>query len=71
MDAASQLREAQADLADLEAQLEDQRITQESVTADVEGQYLQATTQYEADLELSRSGLVDRVTLMKSRLAME
>jgi HlyD family secretion protein len=71
MDAEAQLREAQADLANLQAQLEDQRITQESVTADVEGQYLQAKTPYEADLELSRSGLVDRVTLMKSRVAME
>ena len=71
MDAASQLREAQADLADLEAQLEDQRITQESVTADTEGQYLKAKTPYEVDLELSRSGLENRITLMKSRVAME
>ena len=71
LEAAAQLREAQADLADLQAQLEDQRLTQESVTADVEGQFLQARAQHDADLELSRSGLTDRVTLMKSRVAME
>ena len=71
LDAAAQLREAQAGLANLQAQLEDQRLTQESVTADVEGQYLQAKTQHNAELELSKSGLTDQVTLMKSRVAME
>ena len=71
LDATAQLRQAQADLANLVAQLEDQRLTQESVTADVEGQYLQAKAQHDADLELSKSGLTDRVTLMKSRVAME
>ena len=71
LDAAAQLREAQAELANLHAQLEDQRLTQESVTADFEGQYLQAKAQHDADLELSKSGLTDQVTLMKSRVAME
>ena len=71
LDAEAQLREAEADLANLRAQLEDQRLTQESVTADVEGQYLQAKAQYEADLALSKEGLTDQVTLMKSRVAME
>lgn len=71
LDASAQLRQVQADLANLVAQLEDQRLTQESVTADVEGQYLQAKAQHDADLELSKSGLTDQVTLMKSRVAME
>lgn len=71
LDAEAQLRAVQAELANLHAQLEDQRLTQESVTADVEAQFLQAKAQYDADLELSRSGLTDRVTLMKSRVAME
>ena len=71
LDAKAQLRAAQADLANLQAQLEDQRLTQESLTADIEGQYLQAKAQHEADLELSKSGLTDRVTMMKSRVAME
>ena len=71
LDAEAQLRAAQADLANLQAQLEDQRLTQESVAADLEGQYLQAKAQYEADLELSKAGLTDQVTLMKSRVAME
>ena len=71
LDAAAQLRQAQADLANLQAQLEDQRLTQESVAADIEGQFLQAKAQYEADLELSRDGLTDQITLMKSRVTME
>ena len=71
LDSEAQLREAQADLANLRAQLEDQRLTQESVTADFEGRFLQAKAQYEADLELSKSGLTDQVTLMKSRVVME
>lgn len=71
LDAEAQLRQTQADLANLRAQLEDQELTQKSVTADVEGQYLQAKAQYDADVELSKSGLTDRVTLMKSRVAME
>ena len=71
LEAAAQLREARAGLANLQAQLEDQRLTQKSVAADVEGQYLQAKTQHDAELELSKSGLTDQVTLMKSRVAME
>ena len=71
LDAEAQLREAEADLANLRAQLEDQRLTQESVNADLEGQYLQAKAQYEADLALSKEGLTDQVTLMKSRVSME
>ena len=70
-DATAQLREAQADLANLRSQLEDQRLTQESVIAEVEGHFLQAKAQHDADLELSKSGLTDPVTLMKSRVAME
>lgn len=71
LDAAAQLKAAQADLANLEAQLEDARLTQESVTADIEGRYLRSKAQYEAESELARAGLIDQVTLMKSRVDME
>lgn len=71
LESESQLKETQADLANLQAQLEDERLTQASVTAQVEGEYLDAKAQYEADLELSKAGLTDRLTLMKSRVAME
>ena len=71
LESEAQLKETQADLANLQAQLEDERLTQASVTAQVEGEYLEAKAQYEADLELSKAGLTDRVTLMKSRVAME
>lgn len=71
LESEAQLKEAQADLANLQAQLEDERLTQASTTAQVEGEYLEAKAQYEADLELKQAGLTDRVTLMKSRVAME
>ena len=71
LDAEAQLKAAQADLANLKAQLEDERLNRESVTAEIEGQYLQAKAQHDADLELSEEGLVDKVTLKKSQVAME
>ena len=71
LDAEAQLKAAQADLANLQAQLEDERLNQESLTAQIEGQYLEAKAQYDADFELSAAGLTDRVTLMKSRVAMD
>ena len=71
LDAEAQLKETQADLANLQAKLEDERLNQESTTAEIEGQYLQSKAQYDADFELADEGLIDQVTLMKSRVAME
>ncbi len=71
LDAEAQLKEVQADLANLIAQLEDERLNQESVIAEVEERYLQAKAQHEADLELAKSGLTDQITLVKSRVSME
>ena len=71
LDAEAQLRGAQAELANLHAQHEDARLTQESVTADIEGQFLQAKAQYEAELQLSKAGLIDQVTLAKSPVSVE
>lgn len=71
LDAQAQLRAAQADLANLTAQLEDQRLNQESLVADIEGQYLHARAQYNADFELSKDGLIDAVTVKKSLVSMQ
>lgn len=71
LDAEAQLREAQADLANLHAKLEDERLNQESTMAEIEGQYLQSKAQHDADFQLAGEGLIDQVTLMKSRVAME
>ena len=71
LDALAQLNAAQADLANLRAQLEDQRLNQESLTADIEGQYLHAKAQYDAEYQLSQEGLIDKVTLKKSLVAMQ
>ncbi len=71
LDAEAQLKGAQADLANLQAKLEDERLNQESTTAELEGQYLQSKAQYDADFQLAGEGLIDQVTLMKSRVAMD
>ena len=71
LDAEAQLKGAQADLANLQAKLEDERLNQESTTAEIAGQYLQSKAQYDADFQLAAEGLIDQVTLMKSRVAME
>ena len=71
LDAEAQLKGAQADLANLQAKLEDERLNQESTTAEIEGQYLQSKAQHDADFQLAGEGLIDQVTLMKSRVAME
>lgn len=70
-DAESQLRGAEADYANLQAQLESQRLDQESTTADMRGLYLQAKAQFDADLEQSKFGLISDVELTKSRVAAE
>ncbi len=56
-------------MANLQAKLEDERLNQESTTAELEGQYLQSKAQYHADFQLAGEGLIDQVTLMKSRVA--
>ncbi len=71
LDSAAQLKGAEADLANLRAQLEDQRLNQASLTAVAEVDYLQAKAQYDADREQFESGLLDRVSLTKSRVTME
>ena len=62
LDALAQLNRAQADLSNLRAQLEDQRLNQESLTTDIEGQYLHAKAQYDAEYRLSQEGLIDATT---------
>ncbi len=71
LDAQAQLKGAEADLANLHAQLEDQRLNQASNTALIEGQFRQAEAQYAADLEKEKYGLIDQVTLTLSRVNKE
>ncbi len=71
LDAQAQLAAAVADLANLRAQLESQRLDQESASALIEGEYKQAKAQFDADLEQSKFGLISAVELTKSRVTME
>ena len=71
LDAQAQLAAAKADLANLRAQLEGQRLDQESAAALIEGEYKQAKAQYDADLEQSKFGLISAVELTRSRVTME
>lgn len=71
LDAESALRAAEAQYGALEAQLETQRLDQATLAAQVESEQLQAQAQFEADSELAAEGLLDRLSLMKSRVAAE
>jgi len=71
LDVEAQLKAAEADLANLKATLEGLRLDQESAAAQLEGEYLQAKAQYDADLEQSKHGLISAVELTISRVTME
>ena len=70
-DAQSELRAAEADYADLQAQLEMQRVDQAVTAAQVESEYLQTKTEWEANQELANDGLTDQVTLRISKVKVE
>lgn len=71
LDAEAALRAAEAQYGALEALLETQRLDQATLAAQVESEQRQAQAQFEADSELAREGLLDRLSLMKSRVAAE
>jgi len=71
LDAQAALRNAEAQYGALEARLESERLDQETLAAQVESEQLQAQAQYEADARLAEQGLLDKLTLMKSRVAAE
>ncbi len=68
-EAVSQLKGAEADYANLKAQLESQKFQQEATAAEVESDYQQAQVQYDANQQLSAAGIVDKITLRKSEVA--
>ena len=71
LDAQAALRNAEAQYGALEARLETERLDQETLAAQVESEQLQAQAQYDADAKLQQEGLLDALTLMKSRVAAE
>jgi len=71
IDADSQLKAAEASLANLRVQLESQRLTQESVVAQVQSDYEQADVQWKTNQDLSKDNLVPDLTLKLSKAKAE
>ena len=71
LEADRQLNSAEAELVNLRATLETQRLSQEAAVASVEAQYNDAMRQYEANKELAERGLISLHELGRSRDAAE
>ncbi len=68
LDAALQVRAAEAGLANLRVQLQQERLAQESAAAAVRADYLQAKLQAEVNEELARQELVSNLVLKQSQV---
>jgi len=66
-DTESQLKGAEADLANLRVQLDSQKLTQEKAVATAHADYTSAKLDLDVYLELAKSGLVPAVTLKQSQ----
>ena len=71
LDAESQLKGAEADLANLKVQLESQRLTQESTVATAQANYSSAKLDLEVNEHLAKDGLVPQVTLKQAEAKAE
>ncbi len=71
LDAESQLRAAEADLASLRARLDTERLNQRSVAATVEADYQQARLEREVNEDLAKDGLVSNLILKQSTVRSE
>ena len=67
LDAESQLKRAEAELAHLRIQLESEKMQRQADAARVESEYLEATLRAEADAALLREGLVSEMDTKISR----
>lgn len=66
-DAEWQLKEAEADLANLRVQLDSQQLTQQATLASAQANYTSARLDLEANEELSKSRLIPALTLKQSK----
>ena len=66
-DAEWQLKAAEAQLRRLEVQLESDRLSQESATASLKAEFIQAELEAEAEQKLAAEGLVPEITARRSR----
>jgi HlyD family secretion protein len=67
-DARLALNAAEADLADLQVQLENDFLSQQAQAAAVESEYQEAALEVEANEELSKDGLIPEIDLKRSRI---
>lgn len=70
-DAESQLKGAEADLANLKVQLDSQKLTQQAAVATAEANYSSAKLELEVNQELNKSGLVPDIDLKQSKAKAE
>jgi HlyD family secretion protein len=68
LDAESELRAAEADLANLRVQLQSQRMSHEADKATIDAEHHQADLQVDANEALARDGLIADITLKQSQL---
>ena len=70
-EAKSQLKAAEAIYANLQVQLETERLDREAAAAQVEAEFLQAKAQLDADEQQAEVGLISQLALTKSRVDAE
>ena len=70
-DAESQLKGAEADMANLRVQLDSQKLTEEGMVATAQANYSGAKLDFEVNDELAKAGLVPALTLKQSKAKAE
>src|SRR5256885_4018128 len=70
-DAESQLKGAEADMANLHVQLDSQKLTEEAMVATAQANYSGAKLDFEVNDELAKAGLVPALTLKQSKAKAE
>jgi len=70
-DAESQVKTAEADLANLRVQLDSQKLTQRSAVATAQANYSSAKLDLEVNDELAKAGLIPAITLKQSKAKAE
>jgi HlyD family secretion protein len=71
VDSEYQLKAAEAELNNVRARLESERLSQQSVTATVRAEYQQAKLQSDTDEQLAKEGLIPALNLKLSRVRAE
>ena len=71
VDVEYQVRSAEADLNNLRARIESDRMAQQAATAQIESEYNQAKIQLDTDEQLGKEGLVPLLTLRISRVRVQ